>query len=603
MRREFAAIKQDLNDGALVNRALQLCTIHGQSPSDLAIKWESFLINEKVGQSSTPTSVLMTRFEEWLKANAVARPSKPARRAFAGARTTDRELLQGPLREVAARSSTQGKGEGEGEVAGATMRLSQAAGSSTVPPPGGQAALERRAPSGKVEAHLLPDAALPLSSSGEETVGEGGGEVPRAGQGGEEAAAAEVEVVVVGDSTGGYPYRYQSDKAVARTHAFDDALTRTGERLAERFGFPGMGSMHVHGEKLYCVARVCVKAGSGESSIDELGVYVQSTVGSGQPRTRLDLRTIDSCSLFPGQVIGVEGSNLDGKKLVAQRLFDDARPLRSPSIFAPPPSTHLKALVAAGPYTVATSKDWSYQSSALPAIVEVAKVHAVHAVILFGPFVDAQIWESGSLGVPDTPFEVLFEKNLLRPLRASLSSLRSTPELILVPSLRDAHHHTVYPQPPYDTSGGKQRGLHLVANPSLVRINGLALGLTSHDVLADIARQELVKGDHLEERHPARLAGHLLKQGSFYPVHPPAPGVPLDSTQLFKTELPYVPDVLVVPSCLSPFARVVEGAACVNPGFAVDGAAYGTAALLTLHRASVATTTTVERLEVKVLRL
>ena len=90
LRREFAAIKQDLNDGALVNRALQLCTVHGQSPSDLAIKWESFLINEKVGQSSTPTSVLMTRFEEWLKANAVARPSKPARRAFAGARTTDR---------------------------------------------------------------------------------------------------------------------------------------------------------------------------------------------------------------------------------------------------------------------------------------------------------------------------------------------------------------------------------------------------------------------------------------------------------------------------------------------------------------------------------
>ncbi len=143
----------------------------------------------------------------------------------------------------------------------------------------------------------------------------------------------------------------------------------------------------------------------------------------------------------------------------------------------------------------------------------------------------------------------------------------------------------------------------------------------------------LTRGDHLEERHPARLAGHLLKQGSFYPVHPPALGVPLDSTQLFKTELPYVPDVrrlqsslspppqlqcrltgrrtpacggkqvLVVPSCLSPFARVVEGAACVNPGFAVDGAAYGTAALLTLHRASVATTTTVERLEVKVLRL
>jgi hypothetical protein len=74
-------------------------------------------------------------------------------------------------------------------------------------------------------------------------------------------------------------------------------------------------------------------------------------------KNRLDLRSIDSCSLFPGQIIGVEGSNLDGKKLVAQRLFDDARPLRSPSVAAPSPLTQLKVLFAAGPYTVAASKD------------------------------------------------------------------------------------------------------------------------------------------------------------------------------------------------------------------------------------------------------
>jgi hypothetical protein len=96
----------------------------------------------------------------------------------------------------------------------------------------------------------------------------------------------------------------------------------------------------------------------------------------------------------------------------------------------------------------------------------------------------------------------------------------------------------------------------------------------------------------------------LLKQGSFYPVHPPAPDVPLDSAQLPKTELPYVPDVLVVPSCLTAFAQVVEGAVCVNPGFAVDGSTYGTVALLTLHRAPDATTiTTAERVEVKVMQL
>jgi hypothetical protein len=127
---------------------------------------------------------------------------------------------------------------------------------------------------------------------------------------------------------------------------------------------------------------------------------------------RLDLRSIVSCNLFPGQVIGVEGSNLDGKKLVAHRLFDDARPLRPLSVAPPSPSIEVKVLIAAGPFNGVGLKDvgptppicsanhssprypapqWSYQSSVLPTIVEVAKVQAVHAVILLGPFVDAQV--------------------------------------------------------------------------------------------------------------------------------------------------------------------------------------------------------------------
>jgi hypothetical protein len=136
--------------------------------------------------------------------------------------------------------------------------------------------LERKQPSGKVEVHLLPDAALSLE--GEATTATMEDEVSSDSTC-SPPAETEVEVVGVG------AYRYQNDKVVARTHAFDDALVTTGERLAERFGFPaGMGSMHVHGEKLYCVARVCVK--DSDQPIDELGVYLQSTVGSGQPRTR-----------------------------------------------------------------------------------------------------------------------------------------------------------------------------------------------------------------------------------------------------------------------------------------------------------------------------
>jgi len=90
LRREFAAIKQDLNDAELVSKALHICAIYGHTPADLALKWESFLINEKVGHGVQLNLVLMRQFEEWLKVSALARPTKHARRSFAGARTTDR---------------------------------------------------------------------------------------------------------------------------------------------------------------------------------------------------------------------------------------------------------------------------------------------------------------------------------------------------------------------------------------------------------------------------------------------------------------------------------------------------------------------------------
>jgi len=47
----------------------------------------------------------------------------------------------------------------------------------------------------------------------------------------------------------------------------------------------------------------------------------------------------------------------------------------------------------------------------------------------------------------------------------------------------------------------------------------------------------------VEDKRSIHLAGHLLKQGSFYPIYPPAENLPLDSTKLTDSELPYVPDV------------------------------------------------------------
>ena len=48
----------------------------------------------------------------------------------------------------------------------------------------------------------------------------------------------------------------------------------------------------------------------------------------------------------------------------------------------------------------------------------------------------------------------------------------------------------------------------------------------------------------------ACLVGHPVGQGSYYPLFPPAPGVPLDMTKSREWEIPISPDMLIVPSRL-----------------------------------------------------
>lgn len=79
---------------------------------------------------------------------------------------------------------------------------------------------------------------------------------------------------------------------------------------------------------------------------------------------------------------------------------------------------------------------------------------------------------------------------------------------------------------------------------------------------------------------------------SFYPLYPPAPGVPLDAALAPALHLDHTPDILILPSELAPFAKMVhlpethpgagDAAAVlvVNPGVAGKRAGLGTAAMV-----------------------
>lgn len=63
-------------------------------------------------------------------------------------------------------------------------------------------------------------------------------------------------------------------------------------------------------------------------------------------------------------------------------------------------------------------------------------------------------------------------------------------QIVLVSSHKDAHHHPVYPTPPYKLSK-KYPNVHCFPDPSLISINGVVIGVTSSDPLFHIGREEI----------------------------------------------------------------------------------------------------------------
>lgn len=56
----------------------------------------------------------------------------------------------------------------------------------------------------------------------------------------------------------------------------------------------------------------------------------------------------------------------------------------------------------------------------------------------------------------------------------------------------------------------------------------------------------------------SRLCSHILTQRSYYPLYPPDITINLDYGYYQNITLPYTPDILIVPSDLQHFVKVVS---------------------------------------------
>ncbi|KAH6892300.1 DNA polymerase alpha subunit B N-terminal-domain-containing protein [Thelonectria olida] len=373
--------------------------------------------------------------------------------------------------------------------------------------------------------------------------------------------------------------------------------------------------------EIVAVGRIASDSAEGKLNTASLVLETSRRTGMGL-RVPLKMGNIKSWSFFPGQIVALRGSNASGNEFVVNQILDVpllANPASLPSALEahrerlrggpdamdedsdPAP---LSVIFASGPYTPDDNLDFE----PLHALCSQAADKYVDALVLTGPFLDVDhpLIATGDFDLPeeanfdpDTATMTTVFKYLVSPAFNRLASANPHVTIILVPSVRDVlDKHVSWPQ---DSIPRKELGLpkavKIVTNPMTLSMNEFVVGISSQDILAQLRAEELAVGPQSDLM--SRLCRYLVEQRHYFPLYPPtdrsklpktgtedgvATGAVLDLSYLKLGEMVNVrPDVMMTPSFLPPFAKVVESVLAINPGFLSKRRGPGTYARMTLY--------------------
>ncbi|XP_056366125.1 DNA polymerase alpha subunit B [Oenanthe melanoleuca] len=371
-------------------------------------------------------------------------------------------------------------------------------------------------------------------------------------------------------------YKFMFQRALDLREVLAGRVEELGEVLRRHHGLDGFSSTALPAQEPVTVLGQISCDGNGKLNPKSV-LLVGDREHSGGAQVPLDLSELPEYSLFPGQVVALEGTNSSGRTMVVSRLYEGVPlPFHSPT---EPMAEQRLVLLACGPFTPSDGVAFEPLSDLLGVVAR----DRPDVCVLFGPFLDAKHEQVESCQLPGS-----FSDVFRLCLRTIIEGTRSAGcQLVLVPSVRDVTHEFVYPQPPLplpELPKEDRARVLLVSEPCTLDIEGVVLGLTSTDVLLHLGAEEICSSSGISDRF-TRILRHLLTQRSFYPLYPPSEELPLDlEAQAALAALPVTPDVLVTPSELRFFIKDVLGCVCINPGRLTKGRAGGTYGRLLLRR-------------------
>ncbi|KAK4554390.1 DNA-directed DNA polymerase alpha subunit pol12 [Recurvomyces mirabilis] len=414
-----------------------------------------------------------------------------------------------------------------------------------------------------------------------------------------------------------FAYKTMAMKLSEASEILDDRIDSFTDLIQAHHGLPdnAFGNPAAQSTaEIVAVGRIACDQPNGKLNSASTVLETSRRMGAGL-RVPLKFEGV-GYDLFPGKIIAVRGTNVSGEYFAVSEVLS-MPPLPPPASTPTELDIHndrlagpdgkarpLSLLVASGPYT--TDTELTYAS--FHALLSKAQDQVADVLILTGPFLDLEhpIIASGDFEdhlpanariEPDRAtindvFRILISEPLQRLVQAV-----PTITIIMVPSMRDAiSKHVSWPQDRFAKGPlGLPKQVQVVTNPIVLSINEMVVAISTQDVLSELRRENVFqhgKGQAFGDDMLARLTNSVIEQRHFFPVFPPAAREDLPKPSGVPGEVPEVggeermsvgasldiaylklaewisvrPDVLVLPSVLNPFVKVIEGITCLNPG-------------------------------------
>lgn len=344
-----------------------------------------------------------------------------------------------------------------------------------------------------------------------------------------------------------FSYRTMAMKLSEASEVLDDRIDEFRELIREHlnleesaFGSPNFQSP----SEIIAVGRIASDTSEGRLNTAALVLEGSRRYGSGR-RTPLNIDGLLSYNFFPGQIVALRGTNASGDAFVVSEILslpllsqpatkpDDLDTIATRYLDTPDSDPEnlrpLTILIASGPYTT----DQNLYFAPLHTFLDNAADAYADSIILVGPFLDAEhpLIRTGDFDPPpnSSPDQATLTDLFRHHISSALQAFHKrvpTCNVILVPSLRDAHHHhAAFPQDKFVKKelglGAASKMVQCVTNPMTLSMNEMTVGMSSIDILDMLRREELVsekaRGINIYER----CARNVIEQRSFLPLFPP----------------------------------------------------------------------------------